>query len=55
MMPISLNAFGVNHNHPLRRSQEKASRISVQIIVRIWPANPGGAPVFLAATSMVAC
>jgi hypothetical protein len=55
MMPIRLNAFGVNHNQPFRIPVPKASRISVQIIVRIWPENPGGTPVLLAATSMAAC
>ena len=55
MMPISLTAFGVNYNQPLRRLAPKPSSISVQIIVRIWPATTGSAPILLAATSMAVC
>jgi len=35
IMPISLTAFGVKYTAPFRISALKASRISVQIIVRI--------------------
>jgi hypothetical protein len=55
MVPICLNAFGVNHNQPLRISTTRELRISVQNLVRTWPENARLNPLLLAATSMAAC
>jgi hypothetical protein len=53
-MPINCIILEVNYNQPLRGSASKASGISVQIIVRKRPANPGGALALLAVNSMAA-